>query len=138
MGEMSGGCHCGAVRYRTSAEAAFSLKCHCTDCRKVSGAGHGAYVGFPGNAVTIEGKATSYVRKADSGNEVTRYFCPACGTSVYSRLQMLPDLTFFYASTLDDVGAFAPQMSVYASRAPAWDRVNEDVPSFAVTPPPTA
>ena len=33
-----GQCHCGAVRYEMPAEAIHQALCHCTDCRRHSGA----------------------------------------------------------------------------------------------------
>ena len=35
---LSGGCHCGAVRYEMPEDVAHHALCHCTDCRKASGA----------------------------------------------------------------------------------------------------
>jgi len=135
MQSISGGCLCGAVRYHTDVEAVFSLKCYCTDCRKTSGAGHAAHIGFPKSAVTTGGPVTNYVSKADSGNDVTRAFCPTCGAGVYALLSAMPDLIFLRASTLDDVSLFKPHIAVYASRAPAWDPVGDGLQAFATTPP---
>jgi hypothetical protein len=133
--DISGGCLCDAVRYRAAVEAVFSLKCYCTDCRKTSGAGYAGHIGFPKSAVTTTGPVTNYVRKADSGNEVTRAFCPTCGAGVYALLSAVPDLIFLRASTLDDVSLFKPQLAVFASRAPHWDPVGEGLPAYATAPP---
>jgi hypothetical protein len=132
---ISGQCLCGAVRYRGEAEPLFQVKCYCTDCRKLSGAGHAAMIGFPESAVRIEGALREYRSKADSGNDVVRSFCPTCGAGVSSRNSAMPGAVFFRASTLDDPNVFAHQLVVYASRAPKWDPVGEGVPAFAEGPP---
>jgi len=36
----TGGCLCGAIRYQTLGEPAFTLRCHCRDCQRQSGAAH--------------------------------------------------------------------------------------------------
>lgn len=54
-----------------------------------------------------------------------------CGAVHNSRMT---DIVFLCASTLDDPGLFSPQMIVWAARAPAWDPVNLDVPTFAGHP----
>src|SRR5262249_14890443 len=35
---MTGGCHCGAIRYALVGEPKFHALCHCTDCRRHAGA----------------------------------------------------------------------------------------------------
>jgi hypothetical protein len=132
---ISGECLCGAVRCRGDADPAFQVKCYCVDCRKSSAAGHAAMIGFPAGAIAVAGNVTEYHSKADSGAAVTRAFCPICGSGVYSRNATMPHLIFLRASILDDPSLFAPQMIVYASRAPAWDTVSAGVPAFAERPP---
>ena len=132
--QVSGQCLCGAVRYRGKAEPHFQAKCYCTDCRKTSAAGHAAMMGFAADAIRITGDVKEFHSRADSGAEVTRAFCPICGTGIHSRNSKMPGLIFLRASTLDDPNLFAPQMIVWAARAPAWDPVNPDVPAFAERP----
>jgi hypothetical protein len=35
---ITGGCHCGAVRYEAQGEALNHALCHCRDCRRSAGA----------------------------------------------------------------------------------------------------
>jgi hypothetical protein len=132
---ISGQCLCGAVRYRVEMDPQFQVKCYCTDCRKTSAAGHAAMMGFPADAVSIKGETREYHSKADSGADVTRAFCPTCGAGVYAKNTSMPQMIFLRASTLDEPDLFAPQLVVYASRAPAWDPISEGVPAFAEGPP---
>ena len=132
--QVSGQCLCGAVRYRGETEPQFQGKCYCTDCRKTSAAGHAAMMGFAAGAIRITGDVTEFHSRADSGADVTRAFCPTCGTGIHSRNSKMPGLIFLRASTLDDPNLFTPQMFVWAARAPAWDPVNPGVPAFAERP----
>ena len=50
---LTGGCLCGAVRYKVSADLIFSGKCYCGDCRRTSSSGHGSVYAVPEAAVTI-------------------------------------------------------------------------------------
>lgn len=131
---ISGQCLCGDVCYQADAEPQFQVKCYCTDCRKVSAAGHAAMMGLPTGAVQITGETKAFHSKADSGADVTRAFCPRCGAGVYARNAAMPGMIFMRASTLDDPSLFAPQLVVYASRAPAWDPVSPALPTFAEGP----
>lgn len=132
---VSGQCLCGAVRFRAETDPQFQVKCYCIDCRKTSAAGHAAMMGFPREAVVIEGEVREYHSKADSGADVVRGFCPTCGAGVHSKNSSMPHMIFVRASALDEPNLFSPQLVVYASRAPAWDPVSEGVPTFAEGPP---
>jgi hypothetical protein len=48
---------------------------------------------------------------------------------------VMPGVMMITASSLDDPDKFVNQMSVYASRAPSWDRPPADAPSFPEMPP---
>ena len=44
---LTGGCLCGAVRYKISGDLIFSGKCYCEDCRKSGSTGHRPFSRFP-------------------------------------------------------------------------------------------
>lgn len=71
--ERTGGCLCGAVRYRVTGEPLRTGLCHCLDCRKASGSAFSAYAIWPANRCQIEGQLQTY---AD------RSFCPSCGARI--------------------------------------------------------
>lgn len=126
----SGGCLCGSVRYESQAEPMVVGHCHCVDCRKSSGTGHCTHMVIPKDAFTVTGEIRFYDHPADSGNIVSRGFCPTCGCAIYSKNSGMPEIVFPRASSLDDPEVAKPQMVVYASRAPSWDAVDSSLPSF--------
>lgn len=132
--KISGRCLCGAVHFSGEAEPLFQAKCYCTDCRKQSGSAHAAMMGVPSDAILFSGALTDFQSLADSGNRVTRSFCPVCGTGMRASNERMPGLVFLRASTLDDPSLFSPQMIVWAARAPAWDPVTPGIPAFAERP----
>jgi len=91
-------------------------------------------MGFADDAIRIAPGAREFASKADSGNDIVRAFCPTCGSGIYSRTTGMPHLIFLRASALDDSSLFAPQIAVWAARAPAWDAVPEHLPAFAEAP----
>jgi len=131
---VTGGCLCGAIRFEGDAEPQFQVTCYCTDCRRTSGAGHAAMMGFAGGAIHVTPGARKFASKADSGNDIVRAFCPTCGSGIYSRNAGMPHLIFLRASAFDDPLLFAPQLAVWAARAPAWDAVPVHLPAFAEAP----
>lgn len=131
----TGGCLCGAVRYSCSAVPAMAGHCHCEDCRRSSGAGHSSHMAVPEASVSMTGEVKGYARAANSGNMVTRYFCPTCGAAIHSTNSAMPGMTFLRASSLDDLEVFKPEMHVFAAKAASWDHRRQDLPAFDAMPP---
>lgn len=131
----TGGCACGRVRYEIAGEPMFMNHCQCLDCQAVSGTGHGSYLTFPSkSAVTLKGEATLWSSVADSGNQKTRGFCPACGSPVYLTFAAMPDIFTVHAASLDEPARFQPQAITYAARALAWDKLDPGLTAFPKMP----
>jgi hypothetical protein len=131
---LEGGCLCGAVRYVISQPPMMVGNCYCVDCRKSSATTHGTHVVLPEDAFAVAGTLRDYEKAADSGNIVTRAFCPACGSAIVSRNSGMPGMVFVRASSLDNLDRVEPQMTVYASRAPAWAPIDKSKPVFGTMP----
>lgn len=130
----SGSCLCGAVSLESTVEPMMVGHCHCVDCRKSSGTGHCTHIVIPKDALTVTGNVTFFEHSADSGNTVSRGFCPTCGCAAYSTNSGMPDMVFPRASCLDDPEIAKPGLIVYASRAPSWDHMDPDLPAHAEMP----
>ncbi len=133
---ITGGCLCGAVRYRVAGAPIAVRACWCRLCQKL-GAGSGTVnVGFASADVAIEGELTHFASTADSGTVLHRGFCPVCGTPVTSQAESRRHQIFLRAGTLDDPEIARPQMTIWTSEAPAWACFAADVPQVARQPPP--
>ena len=125
---ISGGCLCGEIRFETSAEAAFQLLCHCTDCQTVSGAAAYAAYGVPSDSLHItRGEPAHFEVTADSGRINSRHFCPTCGTRVWAVLEEM-GMVSVNGLALDDRSHFQPAANHMASSAPNWCTLG-DLPS---------
>jgi Glutathione-dependent formaldehyde-activating enzyme len=103
----TGGCACGAIRYRISDDPLFQNHCQCRDCQRKSGTGHGSYLTFPSKLnVTLEGEARQWNMVADSGNVKTR----------------------------DDPSRYKPQAVTYRVRGYAWDWLDPALSMFDKMP----
>ena len=80
-GLLSGGCLCGAVRFKAKPEADEIGACHCSMCRKWSG---GVFLGVTVDAdVEFESETALGVYSASEWGE--RVFCKTCGSSLIWR-----------------------------------------------------
>lgn len=80
--EVSGGCQCGAVRYRATQVIDSTHICHCRMCQKTVGNLFAALVAVPNDSLQWSRGAASVFR---SSNEADRGFCARCGTPLFYR-----------------------------------------------------
>ena len=73
----SGGCQCGAVRFRVEGDLGEASICNCRMCQKATGGFYGPYVGAPVAALIW---TRGQPRRFQSSNKVMRGFCGDCGT----------------------------------------------------------
>lgn len=132
---ISGRCLCGAVQYRTSSPPLMAGHCQCTHCRKLSGTGHASIFSVPKEGLEITGELKFYQYRADSGNLVSRSFCPECGSPIYNENEGFSEMGFLHASSLDNPEQFQPQMVIYTSSAASWDKADPELPQFPKMPP---
>lgn len=132
---MDGGCLCGTVRYKATGDVVAAGHCHCDRCRRLSSTGHSSFVAVPEATVQLIGDLRFFDSPADSGNTVSRGFCPTCGSQVLTRNSGVPGVAFIVAASLDDPEVFHPQMVVYRANAPSWDAVDPALPAFPAMPP---
>ena len=132
---LTGGCLCGAVRYKITGDLIFSGKCYCEDCRKGGSTGHSSVLAVPEATVSITGKLTEFKKNGSSGQPITRRFCPVCGSRISAMATVMPGVMMITASTLDEPEKFVTQMSVFASRAPRGDQPPAGAPAFPEMPP---
>lgn len=108
MDRLSGGCLCGKVRISAVGRPYRVGVCHCLDCRKHHGALFHASAIFPEDSVTIEGQ---------TGNYAGRFFCPSCGSSVYSRTG---DEIEVNLGSLDAPDQLIPSYELWTVRRESW------------------
>ena len=134
--EITGGCYCGAVRYRVEADGTGNGAgfCHCNACRKFSG-GAGSAVFAVMEGAEVSGEVLTFEHKADSGNTVIRAACAKCRSPVYMANTMMEQMRVFHAGTLDDPAIFAPRMRIYCGIAAPWALPEkEELPRFDAMP----
>ncbi len=135
MNAHTGACLCGQVRYRITAEPGPSRLCWCRDCQRIASNGT-VNVIFPSGAIEVTGAVSQHVKAADSGNHVTRRFCAACGTQLFSDSTGRPGLTVVRVGTLDDPSAIQPTSNIWTASAPRWACIDESLERFEQGPAP--
>ncbi len=130
----TGGCACGAVRFETNADPIMVGACHCTDCQKESGGGPNYVALIPADAFRVtKGTAKAFAKKGDSGKIALRYFCPDCGTPLWSEPADQP-LFPVKLGAFDHGHGLVPAMHIFTASAPAWHQIDRSKPCFERAP----
>ncbi len=135
MADHAGGCLCGKVRFRVTADPVGVRACWCRVCQALGGGSATINAVFPSAAITVEGETTDYQSIADSGERMHRRFCAACGTPIFSEAESRPQVTIIRVGALDDPERYPPTGIIWAASAPAWAHLDPDLPKIDGQPP---
>jgi hypothetical protein len=129
---MTGGCSCGAVRYRLTSEPLFVHCCHCLNCQRQTGSAFVINILIETDRVELLGEEPQAISVPRSGGKKQKIWrCPACQIAVYSQYTT-PRVRFVRAGTLDEPAAVAPDVHIFTRSKLPWVTLPEDVPAFAV------
>ena len=128
--KLEGGCLCGAIRYRVIGEPYHLTHCHCTLCRRASGAPFVTWFSVASaDFVLTRGEPAVY----RSSSHATRSFCKQCGTQLLFRNDASPQETDVTLCSLDDPEALSPQDHTYGRSRLRWVAVCDGLPVHATT-----
>lgn len=126
-----GSCQCGRVRYRVRGPIAVLANCHCTDCRKNSGAAFVTWAEFPRSAFTfVKGEDQLQTHKAESGTQ--RQFCRTCGSSLICFVEG-DGLIEVTAATFDTPLEERPAYHIYVRSKVPWFDIQDGKPQHQTT-----
>lgn len=127
---MQGGCLCGAVRYNISGEPRMVANCHCSMCRRQSGAAYLTYAAFARDAVVFTGKPAPF--RSSVGAQ--RGHCGTCGSPLTFVFDSDPDTIWLTLGSLDDAASVRPTEHWFVADKIAWLDLHDDLPRWPALP----
>ena len=131
---LSGGCRCGAVRYRVAAPASRVVHCHCSICRRLHGAMFGSFAHVPRAAFRVT-QGEGNLRTYKSSPAIERKFCARCGCHLFVIDDVdFRDVVILAAASLDNAAhpghPVDAECHIYvASKAP-WFDIADGLPQY--------
>jgi hypothetical protein len=125
MEPLTGGCLCGGVRFELTERFRRASHCHCSRCRRHSGAfgltqGRVPRSGFR----LVEGADLVRVYRPDGG--MAKAFCSVCGSSLFGGTWPDgPEVSIRFGALDDDPG-IRPQYRSHTASAAEWDVLPDD------------
>ena len=124
---LTGGCHCGEVRYRATGETFHAGNCHCSICRRTTGAPFVAWFSVRREDFRFtQGNPQRYASSA----KATRTFCAHCGTQLtFEHADFAAEIDVTTCS-LDDPERVPPEHHIHTSARLKWVKICDGLPEF--------
>lgn len=128
---LTGGCLCGAVRYRIISAPRKVVNCHCSLCRRAGAAPYVPWACVPvADFAYTAGQPAVYA----ATERAQREFCSHCGTQLTFQYHARPDQIDVTVCSLDDPNALAPQVHIWVDSKLAWVEPDPHLPQRAQDP----
>jgi hypothetical protein len=128
----TGGCQCGAVRFRVEGQLGDASVCHCRMCQKAFGS-------FYAPLVSVRDAKLAWTRgepkKFQSSNSAARGFCADCGTPLTYEA---PDGVAIAIGAFDNPAAIVPKIQWGAEAELPYARDIPDLPRQGTLDDPNA
>ena len=129
---VTGGCFCGAIRYRVSAAPRDVCHCHCSICRRTTGAPYVTWATFPTSAFAFTAGTPAEFRATQ---RAVRHRCAACGTALTFREDARPNSIDVTVGSMDHPNAVVPAAHIWTSSQLAWLRLGDGLRRHAEEDP---
>jgi hypothetical protein len=126
---ITGGCLCGGVRFEVTGPFLRASHCHCSRCRRHSGA-----------AVLIQGRVRREDFRLLAGEELisvyrtegttARAFCSVCGSSLFGHTWPEGDEVSIRLGSIDGDPGIRPQFHTFVDSKAPWDEILDDLPQY--------
>lgn len=131
-GTLEGGCRCGRVRYRATADTLPNVyACHCRDCQTWSGSAFSLQFFHPDTLFEVTGEPALFQLTSPTSGRTSRQFaCSVCFTRIYNTNSARPGFVTIRAGTLDRSDELKIVAHIWTKRKMAGVIIPDDVPSW--------
>jgi hypothetical protein len=128
---LRGGCLCGALEYEVADAFSYAFNCHCSQCRRATGAAFKPTAGIARGKLRLTRGLKRRAIHGEAGEEGAHdVHCAACGSLLYSVVRE-GAWAHVAMGTLIDAPAIRPTRHIFvASKAP-WFEITDKLPQYA-------
>ena len=130
---ITGSCACGEVVFSVADRFLYAGYCHCSKCRKASGAMGTAIGGLRKGELSISSGEQS-ISRYDRSAESVSCFCGRCGSVLFGE-KPGTDLVHVRYGVLDATPQLLPQAHMHVASKANWYSINDSLPQFDEFPP---
>jgi len=124
---LAGMCLCGAVRYDVADAFAYAMNCHCSNCRRTTGAAFKPIAGIErGKFSLTRGADNLLIVGEPDGNDT---HCKTCGSFLYSVVNGGAYIHVAMGGLVDDP-SIRPSKHIFVGSKAPWYTITDDLPQF--------
>jgi hypothetical protein len=124
---LTGGCFCGWVRYEASGTPFHETICHCSMCRRTTGAPFVTWFSVPRTQFRLIRGEPARFRSSANGQ---RSFCAHCGTQLTFEHQDFPSEIDITTCSLDDPNVLPPKDHTWMRSRLDWIALADRLPEY--------
>jgi len=124
---LNGQCFCGAVAYAVADEFRYALNCHCSQCRRTTGAAFKPFAGIEREKLRVtRGADLLLIVGEENGHDA---HCRKCGSLLYS---LVREGAYVHVTlgTLTDNPSIRPSAHIFVGSKAPWFTITDDLPQY--------
>jgi len=124
---LRGSCLCGLVAYEVPDSFEYSLYCHCSNCRRTTGAAAKPFAAIKSDRLTFVSGGDHVMRYGGGANHDAH--CERCGSLLYS---LVRNGVYLHVTlgTLIDSPSIGPTAHIFVGSKAPWDDIRDGLPQF--------
>lgn len=124
---LAGECFCRAVRYAVADAFAYALNCHCSNCRRTTGAAFKPFAGIARDQLGIvDGEDNLLIVGDAAGHDA---HCGTCGSLLYSVVRG-GGFVHVAMGTLIDAPSIRPSAHIFVGSKAPWFTIVDQLPQY--------
>lgn len=124
---ISGGCYCGLIRYEAADQPFDETNCHCSFCRRTSGAPFVTWFSVRRSLFRLLSGTPTIFKSTAKG---ARRFCPRCGTHLTFEHEDYPDTIDVSTCSLDHPDSLPPKYHIHTNNRLDWIKLADGLPEY--------
>ncbi len=122
---LTGRCLCGKVEYVVSDQFSYALNCHCSNCRRATGAAFKPFAGIERHKLSVTQGTDNLLIFGEALAHDAR--CGQCGSLLYS---VVRDGAFVHVTlgTLVDSPSIRPSAHIFVGSKAPWFTITDQLP----------
>jgi hypothetical protein len=132
---LKGKCECEGVRIEIDAELGPVVACHCSQCRRSTGAAFNPNASVPAASYRVV-SGQELVREFSRSPGMYRAFCSRCGSPLYGRSDAFPTIRRVRLGTLEETHGAKPIAHIFTGSKGDWFEITDNLEQFEEYPTP--
>lgn len=129
---LTGKCLCGHLEYRVDDAFEYALNCHCSNCRRLTGAAFKPLAGIRRHRLHLMRDEAEALRFGEGLSY--NIGCPICGAFLYA---VVRDGAYAHVAmgTLVDAPSIRPTGHIFVGSKAPWFEITDDLPQYQAFAP---